>query len=57
MLPFGGAVTLSTPLPTVYDTFTSRWSISNAWVGAPGRMRTTDVMVAASGVCTSKAPP
>src|SRR5438445_305871 len=32
MLPFGGAVTLITPLPTVYDTFTSRWSLSNEWL-------------------------
>jgi len=37
MLPLGGAVTFSTPLPAVYDNATSRWSMSNAWVGAPGR--------------------
>ena len=52
MLPFGGAVTVSVPLPFVKDIPTMRCSISNACVGAPGRISTTDEMLAASGVVT-----
>ncbi len=57
MLPLGGAVTFSSPLPAVNDSPTSLCSISNAWVGAPGRIRTTELIFAASGVCTWKLLP
>jgi hypothetical protein len=36
---------------------TIRCSMSNAWVAAPGRTRTTLVMSAASGVSTPKDAP
>ena len=52
MFPFGGAVTFNTPAPIEYDSSTSRWSMSKACVGAPGRTRTTDAMDDASGVVT-----
>ena len=52
MFPLGGALTLSTPLPAVNDNPTRRCSMSNACVGAPARMSTTEEMVPASGVCT-----
>ena len=50
MLPFGGAVAFSTPLPAVKVRPTSRCSMSNAWVTAPARIRTTEEIFAASGV-------
>jgi len=50
MLPLGGAVTVSVPLPFVNDMPTMRCSMSNACVGAPGRTNITDEIFAASGV-------
>ena len=52
MLPFGGAVTFSRPVPTVNDNPTSRCSISNACVCAPGRTSTTDAMLDGSDTAT-----
>jgi len=57
MFPFGGAVTVSVPLPFVNVMTTMRWSMSNACVGAPGRIITTDEIFAASGVETVNPPP
>ena len=45
MLPFGGAVTVSTPLAAVNDRPTRRWSMSNACVCDPGCTSTTDEML------------
>ena len=52
----GGPVTVRDPDPAVNDIPTRRWSMSNAWVDAPGRTSTTWEMSAASGVETVKAP-
>jgi len=57
MLPLGGAVTVRAPLPAVKDRPTSRWSMPKAWVAVPLRTRTTDEMLAASGVVTLKVLP
>ena len=57
MLPFGGAVAVSTPAPAVNDNSTRRCSMSNACVGAPGRTSTTWEMFAASGVWISNVVP
>ena len=57
MFPFGGATTSSVPAPALNDSLTIRWSMSKAWVGVPGRMRTTEPIEAASGVVTSKLEP
>ena len=57
MFPLGGATTLRTPLPAVNDRRISRCSKSNACVGVPGRMATTDVIDAAFGVSISNVAP
>ena len=51
MLPLGGAVTVNDPEPAVKDKPTRRWSMPKAWVTAPLRTRTTEEILAASGVC------
>ena len=52
MLASGGAVNDKDPDPIVYDKLISLWSISNAWVTAPGRTSATEVILEASGVAT-----
>ena len=50
-MPLGGAVTVNDPEPAVKDKPTRRWSMPKAWVTAPLRTRTTEEILAASGVC------
>ena len=57
ILPLGGAVTVNAPVPAVNDVPTKRWSMLNAWVTEPLRTRTTEEILAASGVCTVNAFP
>ena len=52
MLLSGGAVTFSDPVPAVKETPTSLWSMPKEWVTAPLRTKTTELILAASGVCT-----
>ena len=52
MFPVGGPVTFNTPLPWVKVSPTSRCSMSKAWVTAPFFINTTELILAASGVCT-----
>ena len=52
MLPFGGAVTFSTPSPAVKFRPTSRCSMSIECVCAPGRTSTTEAMLDAAEVWT-----
>ena len=55
-MPLGGAVTVRVPLPAVKDRPTRRCSMSNECVDAPGRINTTEEMLAASGEETENDP-
>ena len=56
MFWFGGKLTVSAPEVGVNDKPTTRCSILNACVTEAGLTSTTEVMLAASRVCTWKVP-
>ena len=57
MFAFGGAVTVSVPLPRVNASEIMRCSMSKACVLAPLRISATEAMAAAFGVLTWKLAP
>ena len=56
-MEFAGAVTVKLLLDAVKDMGIKPWFWLNACVTVPSRMRTTDAMFAALGVCTVKPCP